>query len=253
MIEAYKKIGQTPLQLLDKLREEDPNLSNEILSYAGRLDPIAEGKMMILVGKKENRRREKYLHYDKTYEAHVLFGFSTDTLDIMGMVTNHTNGDDDINSTDLHRVLEKIRNLRIIDYPNYSSKTVRGKALFQWEREGRTNEITIPQRAIKVKRIMLLETLELSGVDLWDYLETTIRKVTGDFRQKQILTKWQNTLTSINNDFSKFKFKVAKIKFRVSGGTYIRSLVNEISKEMQLPITLLKLKRTKIHKKFIIF
>lgn len=253
MIEVYKKVGQTPLQLLDELREDNFDLRDETLSYAGRLDPIAKGKMLILVGKKENQNREKYLNYDKTYEAHILFGFNTDTLDVMGMIEKHGDGKDLVNSVELKIVLKEIKKLKEIKYPNYSSKTVLGKPLFQWEREGRINEIIIPKRSIKIKKVKLLETLEIKGDELFQYLENTIKKVNGDFRQKQILTKWHNTLTNINMDHSTLIFKVAKVKFKVSSGTYIRSLVNEISKKMNVPATLLGLNRTKIHNKFISF
>lgn len=40
----HKPRGWTPLQTLNKLREINPLLANEKLSYAGRLDPMARGE-----------------------------------------------------------------------------------------------------------------------------------------------------------------------------------------------------------------
>jgi hypothetical protein len=64
MILIDKRVGETPLQLINRIRIEMPKLKNERLSYAGRLDPMAEGQMLILVGD-ENNNRDKYLGLDK--------------------------------------------------------------------------------------------------------------------------------------------------------------------------------------------
>jgi tRNA U55 pseudouridine synthase TruB len=73
----YKKLGETPLECLEKYRSE-MNISSEVkLSYIGRLDPMAEGEMIIIEGE-ENKDREKYLNFDKEYLAFIkrLYFFS---------------------------------------------------------------------------------------------------------------------------------------------------------------------------------
>jgi tRNA U55 pseudouridine synthase TruB len=74
MILIDKKVGETPLELINRIRIEMPELKDERLSYAGRLDPMAEGQMLILVGD-ENDNREKYLGLDKEYEAEFWWAF----------------------------------------------------------------------------------------------------------------------------------------------------------------------------------
>ncbi|HDQ16562.1 MAG TPA: hypothetical protein ENN31_00340, partial [Candidatus Vogelbacteria bacterium] len=86
MLNIYKPQGLTPKETLNLLRLERPDLVEEPLSYAGRLDPLAEGVLPVLVGKEENQNREKYLKMDKKYLARFIFGFSTDTGDIMGLI-----------------------------------------------------------------------------------------------------------------------------------------------------------------------
>jgi tRNA pseudouridine55 synthase len=73
------------INLYKKMREQRRDLWNETLSYAGRLDPMAEGVLLCLVGS-ANARREAYLDLNKEYILDVLFGFSTDTYDILGKV-----------------------------------------------------------------------------------------------------------------------------------------------------------------------
>ena len=67
----YKNEGETPLECLERFRVEQPIYKDAVLSYAGRLDPMAEGVMLVLVDE-ENKNREKYLSLDKTYEVEIL-------------------------------------------------------------------------------------------------------------------------------------------------------------------------------------
>ena len=52
----------------------------------GRLDPLAEGVLLILIGD-ECKNKEKYLGLDKEYEVAIIFGISTDTGDALGLAT----------------------------------------------------------------------------------------------------------------------------------------------------------------------
>ena len=85
VVNLYKNLGETPRERLERLRAQKPHYAHEVLSYAGRLDPMAEGVLTCLVGS-ANRRREQYLDMGKEYTLDVLFGFSTDTYDILGRV-----------------------------------------------------------------------------------------------------------------------------------------------------------------------
>ena len=80
---SYKNIGETPLDIVNKYRK--PNCK---YSFAGRLDPMARGQMIVLEGL-ECKNQDKYCGLDKIYEFEILFGFSTDTYDILGIVENY--------------------------------------------------------------------------------------------------------------------------------------------------------------------
>ena len=85
VLNLYKQLGETPRERLERLRVQKPHYEHEVLSYAGRLDPMAEGVMLCLVGS-ANKRREAYLELSKEYVLDILFGFSTDTYDVLGRV-----------------------------------------------------------------------------------------------------------------------------------------------------------------------
>ena len=64
VLNLYKNLCETPRERLDRLRVEKPEYSHEVLSYAGRLDPMAEGVLLALVGS-ANSNRVAYLYMSK--------------------------------------------------------------------------------------------------------------------------------------------------------------------------------------------
>ena len=57
VLNLYKQMGETPRERLERLRKEKSEYAHEVLSYAGRLDPMAEGVLLCLVGA-ENKHRD---------------------------------------------------------------------------------------------------------------------------------------------------------------------------------------------------
>src|SRR5690349_10661953 len=80
---VYKPVGLTPLEMINKLQSQTPELVGKKICYAGRLDPLAHGVLLLLSGE-ETKQREKYLSLPKTYEFEVVFGMQTDTYDVLG-------------------------------------------------------------------------------------------------------------------------------------------------------------------------
>jgi tRNA pseudouridine55 synthase len=161
MIKINKNVGETPLELINRIRIEMPDLKNERLSYAGRLDPMAEGQMLILVGD-ENDDREKYLGLDKEYEAEFLVGVSTDSGDILGKITeiqiSPRLGSGQVNPKQTPNPKSQILKLKSINeqkYPWFSGKTVNGKKLFEYFKEGKT-DIERPSLKVEIKEVNLL-------------------------------------------------------------------------------------------------
>ena len=54
-----KAIGETPLELILKFKRKNPEYENEKIAYAGRLDPMADGLLLLLLGE-ENKKRKSY-------------------------------------------------------------------------------------------------------------------------------------------------------------------------------------------------
>ena len=85
VIPCIKYIGQTPLDVVEALRETNKWDKKDVkLSYAGRLDPMAHG-LMIVLKDEECANQHKWHNMNKTYEFKLLIGLSTDTYDILGV------------------------------------------------------------------------------------------------------------------------------------------------------------------------
>ena len=78
-----KPAGCTSHTVVARLRKQ---LGTRAIGHAGTLDPMATGVLLLLVG--EGTKLSPYLTLEtKAYRAEVLFGRTTDTLDIDGRVT----------------------------------------------------------------------------------------------------------------------------------------------------------------------
>ncbi|MEK7646438.1 MAG: hypothetical protein AAB381_01975 [Patescibacteria group bacterium] len=234
-----KNLGETPLEALERFRAEQialgrVELADVPMTYAGRLDPMAEGKLLILIGE-ECKQKEKYLGLDKTYEVEVLFGIETDTYDILGLAKIHLQGQSDkkvVTSTYIGTFTQT--------YPPYSSKTVDGKQLHTLARADELPE-ELPTKEVEIYSIEKLEDKKISAPDLLNLIQQRIALVKGDFRQKEIFEKWNEVLAH-----SVQTFPVIKLKVTCSSGTYMRSLAQRIGKEMGMGACALSIKRTEI-------
>ena len=136
----YKNIGETPLHVLDNLRKKDIFFKDKKLTYAGRLDPMAEGLLLVLSGE-ECKRKEYYVNLDKEYEFEILIGFKTDSKDVLGISKYDSKKLENISSDEIKEKLKNFTGKQKMKYPIFSSKTVKGKPLFQYALENKINEI----------------------------------------------------------------------------------------------------------------
>lgn len=239
-LNLYKKLCETPRERLERLRTEKPQYASEVLSYAGRLDPMAEGVLIALVGS-ENKNREKYLELDKEYILDVLFGFSTDSYDILGKVLN--SGDpSDITPQRVRQALNEFRGTLAQEYPPYSSKTVEGKSLWSWARSGAIDALILPRRTVTIYDIAVEKFYKIKEPQLFAYIEDAVTKVQGDFRQEEILRLWGRELRKTGAR----EFPCASIKITCSSGTYARGIANKLGNLLDVPALSLHILRTRV-------
>ena len=225
---------------LEAFRAGNKEYKDLPITYAGRLDPMASGVLLLLVGDKV-REKEKYLVLAKEYDFEVLFGFATDTYDILGKVVGSAR--QDLAEKALRRlVLDNIKYFTgnfVQKYPPYSSKTVKGKPLFEYARGGK--EVERPTREVSVKSLKLIKIKKIKSQQLFKNIEKRIQKVPGDFRQKEILKIWQKKLKNKVDVFS-----VASFKIKCGSGVYVRGIANSLGEKMSIPALAFSIKRTRV-------
>jgi tRNA pseudouridine55 synthase len=242
-IALYKPVGLTPLVALNKFRASNPEFAQVKIGYAGRLDPLAHGVLLLMIGN-ATKQRNKYLALPKSYEFTACFGMQTDTYDILGLVQNLTIGQPDKNvnifvNTFVNKYIGKL----IMKYPPYSSKTINGKALFWWARNNKLKEITIPEHVIEIFEFRFLGGDEISVATLKQKIDANINSVQGDFRQNEILNQWNQLFSKIDQDT---RLKTATFFITCSSGTYIRELIHLMGKELGCGAFALDILRTAV-------
>ena len=210
------------------------------VSYAGRLDPMAEGVMLCLVGS-ANKRREEYLDLPKEYVVDIMFGFSTDTYDILGRVME-TGEATKLNRKIVEKGLNEFRGSVSQEYPPFSSKTVEGKSLFEWARSGTIGALVLPRRTVTIKELDVTALYKISEPMLLNYIEKSVDKVDGDFRQEEILSTWHRNLKKGGDR----QFKCATVRVDCSSGTYVRSIAQGLVLALGCPALALPILRTTV-------
>ena len=249
-----KSVGQTPLQVVELYRKEAGLSADTPLAYAGRLDPMADGTMLILIGE-ECKRQERYHHLDKAYRFQILFGFESDTMDVLGLADaapRHPHPTEE----EVKKTLAPFIGNNEFPYPLFSSKTVRGKPLHTWTLEKRLDEIEIPTKhsTIYALRLCGLSTkpYETLTQELFEKINsippvTAPRKALGkDFRREAVRARWRALLDASPKE----AYSIATVYCEASSGTYMRTLAQEIARRLGTGGLAYAITRTKIGKRF---
>jgi len=273
----YKQCGETPLECIRRFAKKTPELKGEKMTYLGRLDPLAEGVLLMASGI-DVQRKEEFLNLDKEYDFISIFGFATDTYDILGKIVR-VEKLQELLENDVRKVATIYEGERKQKYPLYSSKMISKKKILPKkekkssreqlsDRDWRESEEIFQQKNTPVVRENLFSPLlddtltkkitvhkiqfhkleTLNSKELFGRLLMDISKVKGDFRQHEILVLWQQILLSAksSNDKKIDNYFLGKFSAHVSSGTYIRSLVNDIGKTLGCGATTLSIKRNRV-------
>lgn len=239
---VYKNPGETPLAALLRLRELAGIASSVPLTYAGRLDPLAEG-LLIVLGAEARKEKERFLGLDKVYECTVLLGFATDTGDVLGLLKKQ-NPDSVEHHVSVQQIATTVASCvgeQSQTYPKFSSKTVEGAPLFALAKSGALPDV-LPSRIITVNFIDVLGTDDVSEQALLACILEKINLVQGDFRQKEIALMWQKTLDAKSSK----KYQLVHLRISASSGTYVRVLAEKIGGLLGMPALAFHIYRTHI-------
>ena len=149
-LNIYKEKGVSSFYVVRKLRGI---LGVKKCGHAGTLDPAAEGVMQVCIG--NGTKAVSFLQEgEKSYEAVIRFGISTDTQDSEGKIIRQCDtGEIDIEK--IKETLERFTGQQEQIPPMFSALKFKGKRLYHFAREG----VSIPRkpRRINIYEIKLID------------------------------------------------------------------------------------------------
>lgn len=157
VINVFKEKGYTSQDVVSICKGI---LKTKKIGHAGTLDPDATGVLLLGVGK-GTKITEYLMEYGKTYIFEMVFGTSTDTLDLSGNVTGFS--DKTYDKEKLKQILDDLNGKTIEQVPPmYSAVKVNGKKLYEYARENK--EIKRKSRKITIYNIEPLHLLKNSCI-----------------------------------------------------------------------------------------
>jgi tRNA U55 pseudouridine synthase TruB len=208
IIYVNKPIGWTMFDLVEHFK----NIShNKNISFAGRLDPLAFGKVKLLF---DNDLKNNIIesNCNKIYRFYFVKNITTDSYDILGFPN--------INNNEI-----KLLNPGIYEqkYPPYSSVIVKEHKLPYWQCMKRGLEVkNIPSKTIEIFDIKELSNHYYTKEVFLKEIKSRFDLITkSTFRQDEIYEKWKEL------DFE--GVNVVKMEATISSGCYIRWICNEMN------------------------
>lgn len=151
IVNVYKEKGYTSFDVVAKMRGI---MHQKKIGHTGTLDPDAEGVLPVCLGK-ATKVCELLTDKDKIYEATLLLGVETDTLDISGKVLNEAAVE--VSEEQICEAIHTFVGGIMQVPPMYSALKVNGQKLCDLARKG----ITVERKARPV-HIFSIDILEIN-------------------------------------------------------------------------------------------
>lgn len=150
VLNIYKEKGYTSHDVVARLRRI---VGQKKIGHTGTLDPEAEGVLPVCLGK-ATKLCDLLTDKDKTYEAALLLGISTDTQDTTGKILEEKNTAD-LREEAVREVVLSFEGEYDQIPPMFSALKVGGKKLYELARDGK--EVERKPRHVQIYRIRILQ------------------------------------------------------------------------------------------------
>ena len=238
IIPVFKPLGASSHQLAASIGKA----RGEKATHTGTLDPMAEGVLVVLTGE-DRFKKSELADTKKTYDFSMLIGVSTDSHDLLGLSTKIAD-----KLASLEEIVERMTTIlpdftgqQTQEQPLFSAGRKDGKSLFEFGAEGQEVD-TLPTNTITISSLDILTVQVLPLAQIEREITQKIACVTGNFRQEAILSDWKKTLKTLKSNAIT---QLPHITFRttVSKRTYIRGIVRDLAKKLDIAATTFTLNR----------
>lgn len=138
----------------DVVNEVSSYLGIKKIGHNGTLDPFATGVLVLCIGQ-ATKYVELITAYDKEYEATIILGKTTDTLDITGNVIETKNTK--LTKDEIIESLKKFPKTYMQEVPIFSAIKINGKKLYEYARKD--EKVKLPKREVKIKKLELISDI----------------------------------------------------------------------------------------------
>ena len=145
-----KPSGMSSYDVIRKLKRVLPKDTK--IGHAGTLDPLAEGLLIVGIGRSATRELGKSMQLKKTYEATGLLGKTYDTQDTTGKLLEEKEASA-ITKRDLKKTIKSFKGDIKQVPPMYSALKHKGKSLYKFARKG--EEVERKPREVTIYKIKL--------------------------------------------------------------------------------------------------
>lgn len=149
-------------------------LGTKHIGHTGTLDPIATGVLVLGINN-GCRIIELLTSTNKEYQAEVIVGIETDTLDITGEVLN-TYNIAKLTTEEVNNALLNFKGKYNQEVPKYSAVHVNGKRLHEYARNN--EEVILPKREVEILDIELVDEVRKENNNYIFSFKTTVSKGT---------------------------------------------------------------------------
>lgn len=236
VIKAWKRIGETPLQALNRVRHDYHVPGGKPGCYAGRLDPLAQGVITMLYGNAIHQAKI-HNHADKIYKFQAVLGVSTTSYDPLGRITNYRQINSD-EAENFQTELLKLSGNHDLEQPlpPCSAYRFQGKPLWKHVIDGTVPD-PLPSKMVKIYSVSPLHA-HPTMVNLKDYRKECIDDIndfqclnaTASFHFNEIRQDWND----LDDTSVKHLWRIC-FYAKVGSGTFIRSLVSDTGRRLGIP------------------
>jgi tRNA pseudouridine55 synthase len=150
ILPVQKPSGVTSHDVVRLVRRK---LGVQRVGHTGTLDPMAQGLLILLVGR-ATKLQQAFQGHDKTYDAVMRLGLQTDTGDALGAPVR-TAPVPALTAGQLEAVLASFQGPLLQTPPAYSAVKVQGRPAYWWAR--RQQPVALSARTVRIHGITLQE------------------------------------------------------------------------------------------------
>lgn len=159
-----KPIGYTSRDIVNIVGKK---LDTKKIGHTGTLDPMASGVLVLCVGNCL-KLVEILICDDKIYEAKIILGFETDTLDLEGKVVCEDVDVLGVTKSKVEQVLLDFIGEIEQEVPKYSAVSVNGRKLYEYARNN--IPVELPKRMVIVKSLELISDIEKVSNNRYEFM-----------------------------------------------------------------------------------